>query len=31
MPRPALGSGIAALASVIVVWRFTGSPMVSET
>ena len=27
----ALGSGIEALASVIVVWRFTGSRMVSET
>ena len=30
-PRWALGSGIEALASVIVVWRFTGSPVVSET
>ena len=30
-PRWALGSGIEALASVIVVWRFTGSRMVSET
>jgi divalent metal cation (Fe/Co/Zn/Cd) transporter len=27
----ALGSGIEALASVIVVWRFTGSRMLSET
>jgi hypothetical protein len=27
----ALGSGIEALASVIVVWRFTGARMVSET
>jgi len=30
-PRWALDSGIEALASVIVVWRFTGSRMVSET
>ena len=30
-PRWAPGSGIEALASVIVVWRFTGSRMVSET
>ena len=30
-PRWALGSGIEALARVIVVWRFTGSRMVSET
>jgi divalent metal cation (Fe/Co/Zn/Cd) transporter len=27
----ALGSGIEALASIVVVWRFTGSRMVSET
>jgi hypothetical protein len=31
MPRPAPGSGIEALAGVIVVSRFTGSRMVSET
>jgi hypothetical protein len=30
-PRWALGSGIEALTSVIVVWRFTWSRMVSET
>jgi len=30
-PRWALDSGIAALASVIVVWRFTRPRMVSET
>ena len=30
-PRWALGSGIEPLASAIVVWRFTGSRIMSET